>query len=135
MKIRKPALLTATAAVALLPVAGLVAPAQAATAPKPRAKAAAAVPGQEELIKLVLSCFPANIQADVQQILGGDYIGGLTLLANDVMKLTPAQLQEIAGKLQAILGQLPIPQQQALKGQLKKGLTKQEVFGVLLTRR
>ncbi|WP_067476914.1 hypothetical protein [Actinomadura hibisca] len=135
MKIRKPALLTATAAVALLPVAGLVAPAQAATAPKPRVKAAAEVPGQEQLIQLVLSCFPANIQADVQQILGGDYIGGLTLLANDVMKLTPAQLQEIATKLQAILGQLPIPQQQALKTQLKKGLTKQEAFTVLLARR
>ncbi|MQY03879.1 hypothetical protein [Actinomadura macrotermitis] len=134
MKFRKPAVLTATAAVALLPLSGMVAPAQAATAPKAKV-AAAAAPTQEELILLVLSCFPLNIQLDVAQILTGDYINGVTKLLNDVTKLTPAQLQEIATKLQAILGKLPIPQQTALKSQLKKGVTKQEALTILLARR
>ncbi|WP_067831936.1 hypothetical protein [Actinomadura kijaniata] len=133
MRTHKPALLAATLAAALLPVTALTAPAEAAWRPAPRA--AAQQPSQEELIKLVLACFPANIQADVALILAGDYVNGATRLLTDVSKLTPEQLKEIATKLLGILDQLPKPQQAKLRAQLKKGLTRNEALQIVLASR
>jgi hypothetical protein len=62
-------------------------------------------------------------------------IGKITLFFTHVSQLTPAQLQDIATKLQALLGQLPTTQQTQLRAQLKKGLTKQEAIQILLSPR
>lgn len=133
MKIRKPAMLAATAALAVLPALSTVVPAQAAAAP---ARAAvAAPPTQAELIALILGAFPANIQADVAKIMAGDYMGGIPILISDLRALTPAQRQEIVAKLKAILGKLPAPQQKVLRKQLKGGLTNREALQVLLAAR
>ncbi|MGI8336126.1 hypothetical protein ACRYCC_39810 [Actinomadura scrupuli] len=134
MAIRRPAVLAATTALALIPALTAVTPAQAAPAARVAA-APAAAPTPQELIQLVLTAFPANIQADVQQILAGDFVGGLTLLLTDASKLTATDLQTIAANLQALLGQLPLPQQTQLRTQLKSGLSKQEVVQVLLAPR
>ncbi|MBW8481489.1 hypothetical protein [Actinomadura parmotrematis] len=138
MKIRRPAVLTATAAIALLPLSTLVAvPAEAA----PQARAAAAADPTptptpsvdiQAIIQLVVSAFPANIQADLNKLLNGDFLTLLTTLVNDVLALTPEQLQDIAAKLQALLGQLPLGQQALLKTQLSNGVTKQEALTILL---
>ncbi|WP_018655780.1 hypothetical protein [Actinomadura flavalba] len=132
MKFRKTALAAATAATALLPVAATITPAHAAERPAALA-AEPSLPGQEELIKLVLAAFPANIQADVQKLLAGDYSALSSLLTN-VLALTPAQLQAISAKLLDLLKLLPIqlPQQNALRAQLDDGLTQPQALFVAL---
>ncbi|WP_019629499.1 hypothetical protein [Actinomadura atramentaria] len=131
MNLRKSALVAVAAASALLPVAAVAAPADALA--RPAAVAAAPLPTQDQLIALVLGAFPPSIGADALQILGGDYMGGLTKLVADVQALTPAQLQDIATKLLKILDQVPGWLEGLLGGQLPGGLTTDEALTAALT--
>ncbi|MCD0447936.1 hypothetical protein LO762_01815 [Actinocorallia sp. API 0066] len=100
MKVRKPALLAATAVLAVTPALTAVAPVQAA--PRIPVGAPAAAPDVNAIIEEVLAVLPADIQAYARQILAGDYTQ-LFLLVEAVFTLPPEQLNAIFGELQVIV--------------------------------
>ncbi|POM25075.1 hypothetical protein BTM25_37170 [Actinomadura rubteroloni] len=134
MRFRKPVLVAATAAAALLPVAAVAAPAGAVPPPAGRiAVQAAPLPSADQLLALVLTAFPANIQADARLILAGDYMNGLQKLVADVQKLTSAQLQDIAAKLLKLLKLLPTDLGSLFGAQLSQGLSHDEALTAAIT--
>ncbi|GAB2812734.1 hypothetical protein GCM10022221_07980 [Actinocorallia aurea] len=107
MKVRKPALLAATLALAITPALTSVAPASAA--PKAAPAAAPALAAAEldlnAIITQVLAVFPADIQGYANEILAGNY-ANLLPLVQAVFSLTPQQLIDIFGQLQAVLTEI-----------------------------
>ncbi|ROO82855.1 hypothetical protein EDD29_0340 [Actinocorallia herbida] len=99
MKLRKPALLAATAALAITPALTAVTPVHAA--PQVPVVAVAAAPDVNAIIAEVLAVFPAEISAIAQQILAGDYTRLLELVQL-VFALPQDQLTAIFGQLTEI---------------------------------
>ncbi len=104
----RPALIAAATALSVLPALGFAYGAQAAAAPSTATVQALPMftPDPNGLLGLVIGCFPGNIQADMQQILDGNFWPGLSALFVDTANLTPAQLQTIMANLQTALGSI-----------------------------
>jgi len=104
----RPALIAAATALSVLPALGFAYGAQAATAPSKATVQTLPMftPDPNGLLGLVIGCFPSNLQADMQQILDGNFWPGLSALVVDTANLTPAQLQTIMTNLQTALGSI-----------------------------
>ena len=144
---KRPALIAAATALTLVPAIGFTYVAEAAAPASTRAVAPMFTPDPNGILGLVIGCFPANIQADMQLFLDGQFWPGLQALFVDVANLTPAQLTDIMTKLQTVLGGLtgtasPSPSPaattavtsaQSLASLLQGGLTQQKALQILLT--
>ena len=147
---KRPALIAATTVLSLVPAIGFTygaeAAAPASTAQSVRAVAPMFTPDPNGILGLVIGCFPATIQADMQLMLDGQIWPALQALFVDVANLTPAQLSDIMTKLQSVLGGLtgtsPSPSPttgtatttaQSLASLLQGGLTQQKALQILLT--
>ncbi|MDX6738643.1 hypothetical protein [Actinocorallia sp. A-T 12471] len=99
MNVRKPALLAATAALAIAPALTAITPVHAA--PQVPVSAPAAAPDVNAIIEEVLAVFPEEISTIAREILAGDFTR-LFLLVEAVFALPPEQLNEIFAQLQVI---------------------------------
>ena len=105
----RPAVIAAATALSALPALGLAYGAEAAAAAPSSATVRTVpmfTPDPNGILGIVIACFPANIQADMQLILDGNVWPGLSTMLTDVANLTPAQLQSIMTGLQTALGSL-----------------------------